>query len=287
MTPHRTLLAWSVTLSILAGCSEQSGSKPAKPGSKDGAAEVSESGYKKRLVSELPAVSESLPPLDDGRIEIAGPESWNPLSRSSKYLTGFVEGKASELPRIVVTADEPPAPNLGDTTEENAKVLATLLDAQLRKDRAKRIPERCLPIVLGETTFIRHVRLASLGGDPAVIQSLQTIRGGRMYTVELICAINAADGREYVKSLKDKRDYGYAVAANLKFGESADPLAGVEAPPATDTPPPEGTPAVPAPTPDGTPPAATPPAATPPAATPPAATSPAEAPPSETLLPQP
>lgn len=275
MTTHRTLLAWSITLGILAGCSGDSSSKTAKPGSKNGTAEVSESGYKKRSASELPGVSEYLPPLDDGRIEIAGPAGWKPLSRSSKYLTGFVEGKASDLPRIVVTADEPPAPNLGNTTEENAKVLATLLDAQLRKDRTKRIPERCLPIVLGDTTFIRHVRLASLGGDPAVIQSLQTIRGGRMYTVELICAVNAADGREYVKSLTDKRNYGYAVAANLKFGKSADPLAGVDAPAATDVPPPEETPAVPAPIPEPDP----TPEPAPPSAEPPAEAPPAEAPP--------
>ena len=154
-----------------------------------------------------------------------------------------------------------PAAKLADTTEDNADMLATLLEGQLRKDPKKVVPEHCLPIVLGQHVFIRHVRLASLGGDPAVIQSLQTVQGGRLYTVELICAINAADGREYEKSLTDERDNGYAVAANLKFGKAADPLAGIAAEPAAD-PPPAETP----PPPETTPPA---PEATSPATTPP------------------
>jgi hypothetical protein len=159
-----------------------------------------------------------------------------------------VEGKPSELPRIVVTVDEPPAADLPDTTEENAHALAGIIDAQLNKDQRKVVPENCLPIVLGNHTFVRHVRLASLGGDPAVIQSLQTVQGGRMYTVELICAVDAADRREYVKSLTDKRDYGYAVAANMKFGSAADPLAGISAPVVVDPPPTDPASIEPAPT---------------------------------------
>jgi hypothetical protein len=228
-------ISLACSLSCLAGCPSSSATKPAAGGA-TGAAEVSESGYKRRTAAELPAVTDYLPPLDDGRIEIAGPDGWNTLQRSSKYLAGFVKGKASELPRIVVTASDPPTANLPDTTEQNADGLATVLDSQLHKDTRKIVPEHCLPIVLGDHTYVRHVRLASLGGDPAVIQSLQTIRGGRMYTVELICAVDAADGREYVKSLKLERDNGYAVAASLRFGKAADPLAGVAAEAASDPP---------------------------------------------------
>jgi hypothetical protein len=243
---HTRLFPIAVSLSIclLAGCP----GTPAKPGAatkgasaKGGGTTESSTdfGIKRRAASELPAVADYLPPLDDGRIEIAGPEDWNTLPRNSKSLAGFVKGKPSELPRIVVTAGDPPAAKPADTTEDNADMLATLLEGQLRKDPKKVVPELCLPIVLGKHVFIRHVRLASLGGDPAVIQSLQTVRGGRLYTVELICAVNAADGREYKKSLTDERDNGYAVAANLKFGKAADPLAGIAVDPAAEPPPAE------------------------------------------------
>ena len=75
--------------------------------------------------------------------------------------------------------------------------------------------------------FVRHVRQASLGaGTPCVVQSLQTIRGGRLYTVELLVQIDAAHADRYGKTLTESRDYGYAVAAHLKFappGEKLDP----------------------------------------------------------------
>ena len=188
----------------------------------------SPSGYKMRRVEELPPVGDPLPPLDDGRVEIAGPAGWRPLPRnSSQYLTGFSKGQPSQLPRIVVLAEDAPAGS-ADTTEANAHELAATLDAEQRADEMKAVQEHCLPIVLGDRTFVRHVRLARMSGEPLVIQSLQTVAGGRLYSVELICAVDAADGREYVQSLKKHRDLGYAVAANMRFGAAAAPL--VEAP---------------------------------------------------------
>jgi hypothetical protein len=238
----RKLTALLLSACLFAGCSC---SRTGSPGSGKPPAPV-DTSLKRRSVSELPAVADYLPPLDEGRIEIAGPEGWNPLPRSSKFLAGFVKGKASDLPRIVITASDPPAAKLADTNEKNADTLAALLNADLRKDTTKRVPERCLPIVLGQHMFVRHVRLASLGGDPAVIQSLQTVRGGRLYTVELFC-----------QSLTDERDNGYAVAANLKFGKAADPLADIAAEPGVDPPPAEApAPAATAPPAEATPPPA-------------------------------
>jgi hypothetical protein len=78
-----------------------------------------------------------------------------------------------------------------------------------------------LPVVLGSTVFLRHVRHASLSGTPVVIQSLQTVRGGRLYKVELVCAVDSPNRRDYEASLKKYRDDGYAVAANMKFAAAA------------------------------------------------------------------
>jgi hypothetical protein len=218
MNPPQTFLL-AVSLSVvLTGCGEQAATSESQPtASPIKTQAVSESGYKRRLAEDLPAVGDPLPPLDDGRVEIAGPEGWRPLLRNSKYLAAFIKEGGRQLPRIVATVGDPPADVLDDTAEDNAHVLAEVLDAGLRQDDTKVVPEHCVPIILGERTFVRHVRLATMGGDPVVIQSLQTVAGGRLYTVELICAVNAADGREYVQSLKTYRDDGYSVAANMKF----------------------------------------------------------------------
>jgi hypothetical protein len=214
-------------VSVFAGCPGPS-ERPAtvaKPPDRS----APEGDFIRRPIDDLPEVEDHLPPLDEGRVQIAGPVEWRPLPRSSKSLASFVKGKASELPRITVTVGDPPAADLGDTSEENVEQLSAALDAQLRRDSAKIVPEPCLPIILGERAFVRHVRLATMAGDPAVIQSLQTIAGGRLYTVELICFVNAPDRRQYEKSLKEHRDQGYAVAANMKFGAAADPLAAISA----------------------------------------------------------
>jgi hypothetical protein len=224
------LLSWLLLLSacLLAGCPQSVSDPPPDP---------PEAGYRHRPIDDLPEVEDYLPPLDDGRVQVAGPVGWKPLPRSSRSLASFVKGKASELPRISVTVGDPPAADLGDTTEANAETLAAALDSQVASDATKVVPEACLPIILGDRVFIRHVRLATMAGDPAVIQSLQTIAGGRLYTVELICFVNAPDRRQYEKSLKDYRDEGYAVAAHMKFGGAADPLAEVpaEKPPPVET----------------------------------------------------
>lgn len=246
--------ARNIVLAILgaavaaAGCGSggsPGGTKNAGPAATTKAEARSPSGYKMRAVDELPPVGDSLPPLDGERVEIAGPAGWRPLPRnSSQYLTGFSKGQPSQLPRIVVLAEDAPAGS-ADTTEANAHELAATLDAEQRAAKVNTVQEHCLPIVLGERTFVRHVRLAKMedSGEPLVIQSLQTVSGGRLYSVELICAVDAADGREYVQSLKKHRDLGYAVAANMKFGAAAASL--VELP--AESAPPESPPAVSAP----------------------------------------
>jgi hypothetical protein len=186
---------------------------------------------KRRELAILPEVGDYSPPLDDGRLEAAPPAGWNVMQRGKTYLIGFAKGKASELPRIVLNAEELPAGSPAELTEEKVAEFAASQDRGLRaaaKAGKKKIAEYNLPIVLGETPFVRHVRQAQLGDTPCVIQSLQTIRSGRLYTIELIAEIDAARSEEYDRSLTRWRDDAYAVAAHLKFappGEKFDPLA--------------------------------------------------------------
>jgi hypothetical protein len=185
---------------------------------------------KRRDPASLPEVGDYLPPLDEGRLRAAPPAGWNVMRRGRTYLVGFAQGKTSELPRIVIDAADPPPGTPSQLTAENAAAFAAQQDKALHaaaKAGKKRIEEFNLPIVLGETAFIRHVRQATLADAPCVIQSLQTIQNGRLYTIELVAEIDAARAEEYERSLTKWRDYGYAVAAHLQFaaaGERFDPL---------------------------------------------------------------
>lgn len=199
-------------------------------------------GIKRRAVTELPKIGDYQPPLDESRLEVAPPAGWILTGRARTFLMGFSPPKTT-LPRISINAEDPPPGSPKELTEEDAAALAAQLDADMRKANRKLL-EASLPIQLGETLFIRHVRQVSLEDAPCVVQSLQTIKNGRLYTVDLVVEIDAPRAEDYEDSLVKYRDYGYAVAANMRFaqpGEKFDPLAGVKLPQAKaeKTPPPK------------------------------------------------
>jgi hypothetical protein len=215
----RTLVS-SVLLVVLTGC----GGGDAEPGAAPGTSEATSSAggsLKHRAKSSLPKVGQYLPPQDGGQLEIAGPEGWQTLPRGA-FVAGFYKEKANELPRITVDAQPANFANLTNATEQNADELAKQMAAVLSR-QSKAVQEPPRPIVLGDTVYARHVRLAKYAGSPAVIQSLQTVKNGRLYSVELFCDVEAPRAEEYEASLTKWRDYGYAVAANLRFlgGDSA------------------------------------------------------------------
>jgi len=197
----------------LAGCgggATKEGAPPAEAEAVPAAGDI-----KRRLASSLPKVGEYLPPQDGGRIEIAPPAGWKTLPRGT-LIAGFYQEKANKLPRITVDAQPANLTGLTSATPENADELAQRM-ATILSRQSKAVQEPPKPIMLGDTIFARHVRLAKHAGSPAVIQSLQTVRDGRLYTVELFCEVNASRAEEYESSLTAWRDHGYAVAANLRF----------------------------------------------------------------------
>ena len=187
---------------------------------------------KRRDLESLPAVDAYLPPLDDGRVRLAPPTGWRPLARDTKYLARFVQGEATQLPRIAVTASDSPSPEVTNATEDNIEELIAPLTAKSKEGKRKPI-EPVRPIILGDQVFARHVRIARYNDEPCAIVSLQTVHDGRMYTVELYVKAGS-DGSEYAKFLKQHQDDAYAVAANLKFGD--DPVPAPVAPPAEEKP---------------------------------------------------
>ena len=199
------LLAWAAL-----GCGRGDAPLSERPGE-----------LKRRAVASLPAVGEYLPAVDGGELSVAAPADWNVLPRGRTFLLALAPGKADELPRMTINAEFPPDGSPDELTEENAAAFARQQDEALEhaaKTGKKKVHEFHLPIVLGDNVFIRHVRQASVGrGVPCAIQSLETIHAGRLYTLDLIVAIDPKNSEDYGESLTKYRDYAYAVAAHFKF----------------------------------------------------------------------
>ena len=191
-------------------------------------------GIRVRSLEELPPVGDRSPPIDDNRLEAAPPQGWTVLPRPATSLIAFVPKRGQLLPRITINAQDPPAEVPEELTEENVSAFVTWLEEDLRAS-GKVVWEEGLPSVLGDTLFVRHVRHVRDASDtPLVLQSLQTIKGRRLYTVDLIVEIDAHRAEDYEESLRTWRDQGYAVAANMRFapaGERLDPLDEFRPPP--------------------------------------------------------
>lgn len=206
---------WLLIFVVTCGCNR--GSAPAHTGARGG------SKIEHRDVKNLPEVGDYSPPVDEGRLEAAPPAGWNVLPRGKSFLIGFAKGKPSELPRIVINGAERPGDSPADLNEGNATEFAAAENNTLRADAKagkKKVAEYFRPIVLGEIAYIQHVRHAELGNTPCIIQSLETIHEGRLYTIELIAEIDAPRAEEYGSSLTKWRGDAYAVASNLRFPSS-------------------------------------------------------------------
>ncbi len=57
-------------------------------------------------LDSLPPLSGTLPPLDDGRVEIAPPPNWHIPSRSSEYVVRFQITRKRRYPIIAVTGED-------------------------------------------------------------------------------------------------------------------------------------------------------------------------------------
>jgi hypothetical protein len=225
MQPSR----WGALLAAglaLAGCDNPSpSSQPVSsaPSSQQAA------GFKKYVAKDLPAVGERLPPLDDQRVEFAAPKDWRLLSRDRKYVARFVKGKEdNSLPRITVSA-LPAEAGMEDVSEENVSAFAEKMQDRSQAVEGRKLLEPERPIVLGDHAWSRHVRHLRGRSGHAVVQSLATARGGRLYLIELTVDSAGDSNDDFAKAILAHRNTAYAVAASWKFlGGAA--KAGTESP---------------------------------------------------------
>jgi hypothetical protein len=199
----RTLLVrrvvWlPVGLALVSGCSEpEAGSKGS---SGKGPAAVTVVSAK-----DLPELGEYLPPLDHGRIEVAGPASWSTAPRSNQFIARFTRSLGASYPSIIITAED--SENALNVNKGNVEKFASLV-AQMRKTKKAR------PIIIG--SFI--------GAESAGRAKLKD----RLISIDLLRIDTAVEGRQYTVELRaregevdDSRRELYAVAGGLKFPEAA------------------------------------------------------------------
>jgi hypothetical protein len=163
-----------------------------------------------------------LPPLDDGRVEIAPPDGWGVLPRDSAYLTRFFKENRSGLPRIDVRVEADRYGDLGTATDQSVEEFAQQVAAELEAEGTKPL-EPVLPMLLGDVPCARYVVATKLRMGDRVIaaerQRLLVLRDGRLYTVDLLVL---------AQTLKKDRDAAYAVVAGLRFPDPG--AAGAELP---------------------------------------------------------
>ncbi len=176
-------------------------------------------------------LADYLPPLDDGRIEIAGPKDWQVGARQTGYVVWFHRYKdAQTLPQIRVKVEDAPAEAPQDVTKENVEAFAKWLSGHVQKDlkTPDELIEQVRPLILGDNAFGRYVRLGRYRGAGAEQHMLVTIRGGRMYTLqELVIAGDLGK--------PDIRDAAYVVGASMKFTSGAPASTELSLPAPTET----------------------------------------------------
>ena len=235
------MVVTGIALFWLSGCGGENGEPPsARVQDAEGDAETPGSEIKHYDIADLPPVDEPLQrPLDGGRLAICPPADWGFFSQAH-YLVVFAKGKVSELPRMTVAAIDSPYGS-EDTTEDNAQALTKNIQQKLAKDK-KNIREKPKPVILAGRVWVRHVRQVSQGGSPCAVQSLQMVRDGRLYSLEMFSAAKDDSPASLAAAVSKDRDTAYTVAANAKFTkESGDtpavPPAQTDEKPAEETPP--------------------------------------------------
>ena len=241
ITALHLMVVTGIALFWLSGCGGENGEPPsARVQDAEGDAETPGSEIKHYDIADLPPVDEPLQrPLDGGRLAICPPADWGFFSQAH-YLVVFAKGKVSELPRMTVAAIDSPYGS-EDTTEDNAQALTKNIQQKLAKDK-KNIREKPKPVILAGRVWVRHVRQVSQGGSPCAVQSLQMVRDGRLYSLEMFSAAKDDSPASLAAAVSKDRDTAYTVAANAKFTkESGDtpavPPAQTDEKPAEETPP--------------------------------------------------
>ncbi len=200
---------------VIVGCGGGSGGAGGAPAAQGGPEEL---GAKVIDVTQLPKLEDPLPPQDGGRVEVAAPEGWRPMSRNMKYVARFApQGvSGSTPPRILLTVDAAPGDSPKTLTAKDAAAFEAYMGPILDKELAGKGSVREAPrtLIIGDQPWSRYVLARKTKqGVPVDGQVLKTVANGRIYTMELQVY--------HQTNMIEFRDEAYAIAAGMKFPKVA------------------------------------------------------------------
>lgn len=186
-------------LSLGLGCTSEPASAPAAGDNKPAA------GVTK--ASPGPA-GDPTPPLDGGRVETTLPQGWKLLPKRNEYLVAAYHEDKTGVPRILLTSTESDLPD--STSAEQLAELESAIQKELGPEKGQNVRR----IEVGGHHYVRHDRTMKFRGTPSQGTSLETVKAGHRYRVEL--QTYADDVDTYLPAL-------YRMAADLKVsgGEPA------------------------------------------------------------------
>lgn len=187
----------SLPLALLAGC-----------GGSESESDSDSTAPKTIQASDLPKMDAVIEAeLDNGRVKAAPPKDWTLLSRHQDYVVRFKAAASVQYPMILVTAKD--YENVVDVTKDNvdefAKQIASALAAG---EKPAKLYEEVRPIQVKSLAGATYLRRANAKGTVVDRFFVETVHGGRKYTVEL---------RTPKGTLDQYRAYPVAVAAALQF----------------------------------------------------------------------
>ena len=165
-------------------------------------------------------LSDYLPVLDEGRVEIAPPVGWNVLPRGRNFLARFYKTNRNGLPRIEVKVEDRQIGDFTTVTADDVEAFARAAAAELEQ-QGKSPVEPVIPMLVGDVPCARYVTALKLKmGDatiPAERQRLLVQHGARLYTIDL----SVLPG-----TVAQSRDAAYAICGGMRFvgGESLPPV---------------------------------------------------------------
>jgi hypothetical protein len=183
-------------------------------------------------------IGDSLPPLDDGRVEISRPAEWEVGARQTGYLVWFHRYKDPKiLPQIRITVEDAPS-DAPTATPENAEAFADWLAGHVKQGlkNEDELIEAVKPVILGDNAFGRYVKKGRYRGADSEQHMLVTAHNGRLYTIQQLVLKG-----DLLKT--EIRDAAYAVGAGLKFQAGGSLTTEPSFQPPTETPEAEAPPA--------------------------------------------
>ncbi|GEM_PF-1167729 len=159
-----------------------------------------------------PALGAYLPPLDGGRVEIAGPKDWELMPRSGKYLFRIKKAADQATPLIALTAEDFKAGDLvnldGNSVQQFVELMAEKTGKSAKSMR---------PIKVGDRYWVAYRRRAQASGRVSrsmEVLRMDTLAGGRLYSLQLVCELG---------ELEQFQDYLLAVARGVRFIGASQP----------------------------------------------------------------